>query len=176
MFAADADLEGGVGGPAPFDGGGDQFADAQIAAAGDSDLGEGHAGSGGAPVQLGTVGGPGRDEIAALVFAEEGLQRMAPGGLDDRRPGSGRHCHLGEGDGQAAVREVVGRRDQPVANQSADEAADPAFVIEVLEELKATDDARDYAEELKLLHALWTETLEPWDERGYLTRPRRLAK
>lgn len=47
-----------------------------------------------------------------------------------------------------------------------------AFVIEVLEELKASDDGRDYTEELKLLHELWTETLEPWDERGYLTRPR----
>jgi hypothetical protein len=47
-----------------------------------------------------------------------------------------------------------------------------AFVVEVLEELKVTDEARDYSAELRQLHDLWTETLEPWDERGYITRPR----
>jgi hypothetical protein len=47
-----------------------------------------------------------------------------------------------------------------------------SFVIEVLEELTPTSDPRNYSEELALLLEAWTATLEPWDERGYMTRPR----
>ncbi len=48
-----------------------------------------------------------------------------------------------------------------------------AFTIDVLECLTPTDDPRNYSEELALLLEVWLETLQPYGERGYLSRKRR---
>lgn len=46
------------------------------------------------------------------------------------------------------------------------------FTIEVLDELKAADEpGRDYEAELKTLEELWMEKLQPYDDKGYHSRP-----
>ncbi|MNT45742.1 hypothetical protein D3C72_1823400 [compost metagenome] len=47
-----------------------------------------------------------------------------------------------------------------------------AFAFEVLELLTPTDEPRNYPEELALLLEVWLETLQPYDERGYMKPPR----
>ena len=46
------------------------------------------------------------------------------------------------------------------------------FTIEVLDQLKEVDDpGRDYEAELLTLEALWMEKLQPYDDKGYHSRP-----
>jgi len=48
-----------------------------------------------------------------------------------------------------------------------------AFTFDVLERLTPTDEPRNYSEELAILLEVWLETLQPYGERGYLSRKRR---
>jgi hypothetical protein len=49
-----------------------------------------------------------------------------------------------------------------------------AFAFEVLDELKVPDDAPDYdpADDLAVLESLWLDRLEPFEDKGYMKRPR----
>ena len=53
------------------------------------------------------------------------------------------------------------------------EVGEEGFAFEIVDYLNPGEEtSRDYTAELKTLEALWLEKLQPYEERGYNTRPR----
>ncbi len=53
------------------------------------------------------------------------------------------------------------------------EIGEEGFAFEIVDSLPPGEDANcNYTAELKTLEAMWLEKLQPYDERGYNTRPR----
>lgn len=51
------------------------------------------------------------------------------------------------------------------------------FSFEILDELQPKEDQRDnYREELAALEAMWLDVLQPYDDRGYNQRKRRVGR
>ena len=53
------------------------------------------------------------------------------------------------------------------------EIGEDGFAFEIVDSLQPGEDAAcNYTAELKTLEAMWLEKLQPYDEKGYNTRPR----
>ena len=53
------------------------------------------------------------------------------------------------------------------------ELGEEKFRYEILEEIEQKDPAKDYAKEAKVLEQMYIEELQPFDEKGYNSRPKK---
>ena len=104
----------------------------QTVGAGDADRGRRHTLGCGSREEVGGRLRPHRQQVAALVLAEQvGVGRQVNRHVGERRAEAARHGHLGERDGEAPVREVMHRVDGARLDQAADEVAVAALQREV---------------------------------------------
>ena len=86
-----------------------------------------------------------RDDVAALVLAEEDGNRVRSGEAGDRRADARRHRHFGERDGEPAVGDIVHGGGDAAADQLAHEIADALLMRQIDRRRRAVGAAVDVA-------------------------------